>query len=78
MVALDLLARDYERAARDLAEMPDSGKEMPETFLLEGWVARAQGDMDKARKFYQAACDRALSVITEAVGSAKAAAPAGV
>jgi serine/threonine protein kinase/tetratricopeptide (TPR) repeat protein len=60
LVVLDLLARDYERAARDLADMPEGGKETPSTLLLQASVARGRGDKDTAGGFYQMACDRTL------------------
>jgi tetratricopeptide (TPR) repeat protein len=57
---LDLFARDYDRAAEDLANMPASAKELPSTFLLEATVARARGDRERALVFFQKARDRIL------------------
>jgi serine/threonine protein kinase/tetratricopeptide (TPR) repeat protein len=60
LVRLDLFARDYDRAAEDLANMPASAKELPSTFLLEATVARARGDRERALVFFQKARDRIL------------------
>jgi serine/threonine protein kinase/tetratricopeptide (TPR) repeat protein len=57
---LDLFARDYDRAAQHLGNMPDGGWDSPATSLLAGRIARAQGDSEKARASFQSARDRLL------------------
>jgi tetratricopeptide (TPR) repeat protein len=55
-----LYARDFARASQVLSEAAPTEKQSHNVPLLEGTIARAQGDVSRARSLFQIARDRIL------------------
>ena len=60
-----LYARDFARASHVLSEAAPNEKQTHQVPLLEGTIARAQGDVSRARSLFQIARDRILVKLGE-------------
>lgn len=65
MIAVALYARDFARANQLLANAAPAEKESYSTALFEGVVARAQGDIARAKIAFQCARGRTLAKLSE-------------